>query len=518
MALETIEFFNNTGGLNYKSSQVSLQDNETPDAFDCHRDELGAITKRMGYLRRDGGGITVDVVGMADFQRVDGEVVRRSVVFAFDDGTIREGDDPSSLTTFRTGQTTNTLYDFTILNNVLFGANKANAPFTWNGTAFNTIPVSFVPQVVHAHQNRVFYTNIKGFPTRFLFSRDGDGTNVPVLNFIDIMSNDGQENRNFETLYDQLIIERSGSIWALAGTDLDFDSLTFNAFLSPINSNIGITGFRASANIRNVIYFWNEEGPYVLNGRDVKDIGNKIDPITDVQANIPFRINTGSYDEIQVVDNRLRGRVLFFMGRENTAFLNSALGFDYEMTGNWDPPYRWADTFRTVGLFEDDNEDEFILGGTTDGKIEQFEQGDSDDGQAINLLYRTKWFDLGSHVYIKRPFYIHLLLRGVGSHTLRVRGYLDFNRATPGLDTTLNLSGGSIWDTAVWDTDVWDGLFNITRRVNWGVGTTNGPNWGRHLQLELSNNAANERVVIEGFAISFVREGIFGTTFANTVS
>lgn len=513
--LQTASFFKNLGGVNLRSGLLSTNPDQADDILNMHSNMYGSWETRPGYDNFNTTPITgtPKIVGGFDYQKTVGSVTTRQRIVAADDGTIRDGSDPA-FPVLKSGLPTGNLYDFTTYLNTLIIAQPGIKPLSFDGFNFQELDQLTRPQIVHVHGSRLFYIDPEE-PSRVRYTRIGQLNNSPALNFFDVNTDDGQKLVGFATLYDQLIIFKEDSIFIMTGTDLDFDSVTLDFRVSQVNSAIGCTAFQTITVIRNLIFFLNEEGPYVFDGNQVTYIGQAIEDFFDPNSGETVTISQNAIDQSVAVDNRELHLFMLGMPKTSTGKIDFWVVYHYELK-NW-ALWEYNDDFSVAFVAEDAQDNEIIFFGDHAGNLFQNGIGFSDNGTGIPWRYRSIWLSMESEEVLKRFRRVRSFFRATSADPITFRAYLDFNRNTPVLTATLQAQDqGSLWDVSLWDVAIWDGISRFSRVNKYGQGVTSGTTRGIHTQLEWSGTTNAQKVILEGWNVSYIPMSVFGTTQQNT--
>jgi len=235
-------YFNNSAGLNDSQSTTEIQDSEATDLQNITFDTGGAIKKRYGYVTIPSGtsytitgGTGCTITGVYVYRKNDGSrilVATGSIngisAYVAEKTYQIGGGLPSgtfvnitgSSTLPSTGYTNNNLASFTVASNTLVFALPATIgqkPFMYSG---GTAPVQMLTSDTNApncslvvfHKNMLF-TNDTDKPSRIHYTDLTNGITVfPLINFIDVNANDGQQVRGMVSAFNALYIFKDRSI------------------------------------------------------------------------------------------------------------------------------------------------------------------------------------------------------------------------------------------------------------------------------------------------------------------
>jgi hypothetical protein len=127
--LEVLEAF--TGGLNLRSDQFNLQDNESPDLLNVVVDPRGGIRQRDGVDRLNTTALSADIKGVWGFFTDSGtaqKMVNYGTKVAY--ATTSNFTDLTNITARTDGSR---VYGMT-MNNVAYGVSRDKVSFRWNGS------------------------------------------------------------------------------------------------------------------------------------------------------------------------------------------------------------------------------------------------------------------------------------------------------------------------------------------------------------------------------------------------
>lgn len=306
----------------------------------------------------------------------------------------RDGeDDPwvDSLTVSFDGQATATLlasnftaggqFDFGQLNDLLAVMNGIDAPRKYDGTTLVTMGGD-PPHAPYglAHKNRFWMAR----GSRLYFSDLLDVESWPVLNFIDIMPNDGDNITGLKVHGDYLIIAKNHSIWMLTG------DTTSNFKVRRIHADKGCYAPRSLCIVNGMLSFVSDDGIYFSDMIQPVLISERIRSTWD--ALNKRRINLAAS---WFVDHKL----MVAVPDANSQRCNRVIVYDtlrQAFAGDriW-PVSCWVN-FREAG------EENTFYGRSDTGNIRKIKTGYNDDGASYEAIYESWAMAHGATEILKR--------------------------------------------------------------------------------------------------------------------
>jgi len=456
--LEVLEAF--TGGLNLRSDQFNLADNESPDLLNVLVDPRGGIRMRDGVDRLNTTALSADIKGIWGFHT--------------DTGTnqvmVNYGTDVAYATTGNftalTGITSRTagtrVYGMT-MNNVAYGVSGDKVAFRWNGSAAADLGLTLDGSAGNFPQAQyvAFWNNFAwaastvesgtNYKYRVRWSNANDPERWAAADYVDI---DKGEHGDYITgilpMGDRLLIFKSNSVYAIFG----FDSDSFQVVT--LTNSVGSTPLSSPVHSPFGVFFWSaEEGVYLYNGQQFIWLFSKLSPALD-----DARIRTTNPPQLAWGNNKLYVSTDWVEGGVTTRRV-----FIYDPTISADGS--WVATDIDVGpmlAFRPPNSAATVYGGCVantgvlvDVEDDQNRTSDRYVGSTeahIVSYFVTRWVTGKNPIVKKRWGRPRVVLSAEATITLPIQIYKDFDKSEQTNSFDLSVVGKvsqSRWDTAKWD-------------------------------------------------------------------
>lgn len=483
-----------SGGLNLRSDQFQLGDNESPSMLNVEIDPRGGIFSRGAMMRIN----TTDVTATWNPQKLYAfnSDSRRILLTTATNVWKSSGSDFTKLQYDNSGTPTDIVSDSSHGSCISFwgktalitsGVNSSiGDTYTWisgdatatklprtNAGAGGTLGwaidaasnVSNVPQSEHivVHANKVFIGQTKENSTvhknRIRWSLEGLTNKWREEDYIDILAG-GEGITGMIPVQGQLVIFKPSAVYLLVG----YDSDTFN--IVELTSHIGCADHHSMAASETGVYFWsNTNGLYYYDGSSLKDIFQPLRPLLDFN-----KINIVSSEKISVswVGKRLW---LSLPIADSATPTLPTVNYVYDPFLGSYTQFQTADGYGVIGgcNFIDavSNEVRLMIHPVEPCILSVDNYGVSNDSisaidatQPFNSYYRTKWHDAGSYMqrkFFRRPDFV--MKESSDDQDVTVSVFHDYNENTT--KRTFTLSQNSVsqfqWDdpSSVWDTAKW---------------------------------------------------------------
>jgi hypothetical protein len=500
MSINIFEQRDFSGGINLRSDQFQLADNESPQMMNLEIDPRGGLFSRGamrrinpndGYLRHAQGS-TVYTFGSAwkpkkvmPFYGTTPTIIftTETNIFRSTGGNltqieVSDGVPVASTTThgpcpvgwnktlyIATGGTaTSGNYFWNTTDNyatVITRAGQGGQPWQATAAAAGTVQPQAEHLVVHA--NKMFAasvseppavnasTPIDYYPNRLRWSLEGIPTKWNFDHYIDIIGG-GEGIRSIVSVQGQLLIFKPRAIYALVGYDTD----TFNVV--EISTTVGCEDHNYMAVSETGVYFWsNEHGFFYYDGSQLRDLTAPIRSLIDLN-----QVNTGSEESISV--GYIRKRVWISLPYSKTTSVSTpTVNFVFDPQLNCFIQFSTADN---AGLmsgcdFMNSSGDPIYLAihPTINAIMSVDIFGNAMDNitgteEGYVSYYRTKWFDAGTYMQRKmfrRPDFV--VKESTDEQTIIVGVYHDFDETSE--RRRFNLLQPEIFGFA-WDEDFWN--------------------------------------------------------------
>lgn len=481
-----------SGGLNLRSDQFQLADNESPLMLNVEIDPRGGIFGRGGMER-----INTTAVPSAGwtphklftFRAATGPKImltENNNVFYSTGGNFTKlqwnnAGTPTDVTTVSDHGACMTPW-----GNVMYfatGATGSNGGYKWTGTGYATqitatgqgphpwqdstnISQSVIPQAEHylTHANKLFAAYVSEppeknlaspivtYPNRLRWSREGVPENWDYEDYIDI-NGGGDGIHAIIVVQGQLLIFKPRAIYVLTGYN------SSNFAVTELTSTLGVDDHHCvAASDSGCFFFVHGKGLYYYNGSSISDIFAPLKPIIDlgyISDSVAARKNI----TVSWVGQRLWLSLPYSKSYSPT---NITVNFVYDPYLNAYTQFQTADGYGVMGgidFIDSTNREyrlfihpvqKFVLDVDKYGVATDNISGTT---QGFNSYYRTKWYDAGSYMQRKmfrRPEIV--IKESNNSQTIGVSVFHDFDEQEA--QRTFNISqpqtGGLVWDSGLW--------------------------------------------------------------------
>lgn len=462
--LETLESF--SGGLNLRSDQFNLGDNESPDLLNVDVDPRGGMRMRKGVDRRNTTALSADVQGMWGFH-TDAGVNQLMVNYGTKVAQSASGDftDLTGITARTDGSR---VYGAT-MNNVAYGVSYDKPSFKWDGSTAADLGTSMdgsdgnMPQGQYiaqwnnhlwvantyegstAHKNRVRWSWANQ-PEKWGYDSTDDS------DWVDIDPGEhGDYITGLSAFGDRLLVFKTNSVYAIYGYDSDsFQSVT-------LSNAVGSVPLSSPAASPGGVYFWHgREGVYWYDGQRFVWLFQKLKPAID-----DGRITFASAPQLAWGNNKLYVSVDWTTESGTT---RRTLVFDPTIGefGAWVLSDIDAGSLFSYRI---PNGAATVMAGcvSNTGRVVALEQDRDDDRYGattshIDSHFVTTWLEGKNPVVKKRWGKPRMITAADTSVTLSCEVYKDYDKATVSKSFDVPITGkagAALWDTAVWDTATW---------------------------------------------------------------
>lgn len=440
MRVKSIKSRDFTGGLNLRSNQFQLADNESPELLNMDVDPRGGVFTRRGVRP------LVDPLGdpihsVVQFHRLgaasdilvgSGAKVFRRAGASWDEVGTNGDDHPLSAAQF---------------GDALYIASGGGSPTKrWDGDELKDLGLTFrddfdqpwsgnAPRGEHvvAHNNHLWvagtYEGAGGefHPNRIRFSHPNNPEAWRSSDWFDVDPGvDGDQIVGLVPFQDHLIVFKRKSVYVVYGFDWE------SFYLQPVTREIGAVGPHAMAALPSgVVFFSDTGGIYAYDGKSLSWLFEAVQPAIDDGTIPPFRMSEVS---VGWVRNRVWVSVPW-IDEETQEHETRVLVYDpsLEKGGSWtlyDCPVTLP-----LGL-RDMHADELWLG-VIDGslvEIEVFQRhyddfGDGLGDRPIRTVFRTPWMDAGEVAVRKRFRRPWFVFHGTTNERIEIAVFRDYNLA-----------------------------------------------------------------------------------------
>lgn len=482
MAIEIFEQKDFTGGLNLRSDQFQLADNESPEMLNVEVDPRGGVFSRGGMARING----VDVSGTWNphhlfpfYGESNKLVLSNNSTVSYLNGSsftnISNGvADIASSSPNGVGLATwgSFLY-------MVCGSTGTTGGYRWSGTgnaeslsASGASPNPWQSSVNEAHlkipqaefichhANRMFvaHTTEEGVshPNRLRWSYEDIPQNWKQENHIDIEGG-GTHITGICVVNGGLVIFKEYAIYYLFG----YDETDFKVV--QISNDVGCYSPNAFAVTQQGVFFYaNRKGLYLFDGTNMSNIFEPLRPAYDlgyINTGLPEKVSLSwmgrrlwlslPYDETTNIATRQTINLVYDPSMGSYTMFSTADG--YGVMGGTDYRTATGDEIRVaihpsvpcvVEVDKYSNDYDSI---NVDGTISGF-----------STVYRTKWFDGGSYLQRKMFRRPDLVMRETETNELvNVKVFHDYQEAVGSQKREFNIILNSTSVGMEWDTDNW---------------------------------------------------------------
>jgi len=456
--LEVLEAF--TGGLNLRSDQFNLAENESPDLLNVLVDPRGGIRMRDGVDRLNTTAVASDIKGIWGFHTDGGTnqvMVNHGTAVAYaTTGNF------TALTNIAARTDGSRVYGMT-MNNVAYGVSYDKVSFRWNGSTDADLGTTLdgsagnFPQTQYVAFWNNFawaantYESATDYKYRVRWSNANDPEKWTAADYVDI---DKGEHGDYITgllpMGDRLLVFKSNSVYAIFGWDSDsFQVVT-------LTNNVGSIPLSSPCSSPFGVFFWSaDEGVYLYDGERFTWLFSKLSPAID-----DARITTTNAPQLAWGNNKLYVSVDWTEGGVTT---RRTLIYDPTLSAEGS----WITTDIDAGplhAYRPPNSAATVYGGCVantgiliDVEDDQNRTSDRYVGSTethIESHFVTRWVTGKNPIVKKRWGRPRVVLSAEATITLPILIYKDFDKSQQSNSFDLSIAGKvsqSRWDTAEWD-------------------------------------------------------------------
>ncbi|MFZ5559709.1 MAG: hypothetical protein ACOZAL_02870 [Patescibacteria group bacterium] len=259
---------------------------------------------------------------------------------------------------------------------------------------YNFVMLPFSLSVVH--KNRLYLGGNLTYPSRIYYSELNEPNNFHAINYFDINEKDAEKITGLATLYSgefaspyaDLYIFKPHHIYELSGNSAS----TFALF--EVISGIGAVAPKSIVSYGGAIFFLGDEGIYIFDGRSVKKISDKIEPIikgmnkTKIEKASAIFYDNHYWLSYPDSSDTVNSKVLVYSPQFDAW---GQISFSAGAPEIWIQQAGISDTIKML----------FGKG----GKIYRYGTDIKDESFSITGTYQSKWFDFGEPLDLKRLSY-----------------------------------------------------------------------------------------------------------------
>jgi hypothetical protein len=508
--MQTLRFFDNTGGMNLRASDVGLDNGNAEDIVNLHIAARGTWSNsNTGYIHLNTTPLVGPINGLYDYITLTGQ----SHLMAMAGNTLYTFEPNQGLATaISAGLAADRLVCFTTFQGLLVLCNGTDAPRKWDGFGAvenlagwpAVIPglTPGKPSISEIFANRLIFSGDDNHPSMIYISELENPENFTPdtgsdsAGAIQVSPGDGQRVTALKTLFlpmtnqEVLVIFKERSTYILTGSDAD----TFA--LQKISDEFGAVSHRCVLLIGNELMFLSKEGVTALSTATIQGnlttgfLSDRIRPQIE-------NLNRFKLHEAFALHLRHRQEVWWFVPGGSATRNQTVLVYNYGINRAWS---RRTGISAASGIVMNGN----VYTGNHEGIIQQQLKGNNYHGQPIPWTYRTGFHDLAAPRIRKRLKDIELFLRQISNVDVTVNMYWDFRRGS-GFKQSRTLTvvpdaASSIFGAARFGQDYYHFAgSSIFKFIPAGS--------GRYFQLELTGSAVNRPVEIEGWTATAIYGG-----------
>jgi len=295
----------NSGGLNYTSSPINLEDNESSDLLNIDFDKFGSFKKRGGYAQYNTTAFNSGAAwnGLIWFEKSDGN----SYLIGTCGDKIAEATNLSPTATPFTDRTNgltitagnNNHTSFAIHLDTVLGTNGVDAPWTAAGGAgasAMTVPTGLTTAkfvIVFSNYTFLFNVTVSGtaHKSRGYWSAIDSISSWSSSDFRDVSKNDGQEVTGVAVMGETLVIFKTRSIWNCFFTgDSDIPFIFRKS-----RSTVGCISGGSIQEVENGLIFRSSDGYYFYDGNNSFETSHRVKATLDTFASSRFQNVRSAY-------------------------------------------------------------------------------------------------------------------------------------------------------------------------------------------------------------------------------
>ena len=512
--MQTFRFFQNTGGLNLRANDVLAAPEEAEDIVNMHVGVNGTwTTKDIGYVALTDSPLESGATlrGMYEFQPLSGE---SQLIVAAGGKLFSAPPNSVSFTELASGFSTTAAVRFVTFQGLLIACNGVDAPQKYTGTG-SAEPLDGWPPVIPGVTPGM-PSMAAVFANRLVFSGDADNPSMVYLSALEspedftpttgatsagaiqIAPGDGERITALHTLYlpleneEVLVIFKERSTYLLTGHDAE----TFA--VHKVSDEFGAVSPHSVVQVGNELMFLTTEGVTTLSTATLQ--GNMTSGFASAKVHPVIRqLNRDKLSESFAVHLRERQEVWWFVAEGSYQQNQRVLVLSYAGTPAWSRRSGITAScacLTTQGL---------LLTGGYDGHLSQQLRGNTYDGEAIDWLYRTPFYDFSAPHLRKRIREVTLYLKQISALNVTVKAFWDIRRGSSQQEVhTLSVqpdAASSVFGVAVYGADFYAIIGSSLLKF-----TPSGS--GKFLQLEFSGSHAGQPVEIEGWTVTTIQGGL----------
>lgn len=467
-----------TGGLNLRSDQFQLADNESPEMLNVEVDPRGGVFSRGGMERIN----TVDVSGTWSPQKLYAFYGASNYLLLANSTKIAKFQSVAGVSSFVNLQaggidiSSSGAHGFCVApwgNNIYLATGSASTySYRWDGTTvtpilgitaggdWNASPRFINAEHIIVHANKMFAANVKAegvvYKNRIYWSQEDDPVKWAKDDWFEVNAG-GEGITGMATVNGALIVFKPHAIYAIYG----YDSTDFR--IVEVTTSIGCFSHHSIVQTENGVYFYaTHKGLHYFDGAQIVDLFEPIKPAFDLHY-----INAEAQEAVSLswIGRRLWLSVPYATDGTNATTPTLNIVFDPSMRSY--TMFKTADGKGVVAGcdWRDDAGREYKLMCHPSTPcvldVDRYElpyDAINVDGtfDGFETVYRTKWFDGGSYMQRKMFRRPDLVMRETDTiQSINVDVFHNYQEAVGSQARTFTLTQGSTVTGAVWDTSSW---------------------------------------------------------------
>jgi len=290
---------------------------------------------------------------------------------------------------------------------------------------------------------------------------------------------------------DKLIVWKNHSVWTVTlDTTTIGNYVVLDPSYQPISTLVGACNPDTAQVVENDVFYFGRKGIYVV-GYEPNFLN--LIRTNEISARIrPYLMGLSADDYLHVcsmyIDNKY---ILSFPDRKEMIVYDRERG---SFLGIWKTP--WG-VNRMQKYVDSSGTERWILGRSDTSQIYSFESSlNSDDGTAIQKVFKTKKEDMGHWSVLKMFKLIYMMFRNVtGQMTVNIQ--VEDRNGVVSTVKTFTVDGASVSGTTGWGSDLWGNVQYGQTSGEVVISLDEIPRWsqlfkaGRLLQFEITTTQAN---------------------------
>jgi hypothetical protein len=471
--------FTGYAGLNNKYSNVEIADNEASDLLNVEFDAVGAIVKRKGYTLVQNFG-TQQINSIIPYYTSGGS---RKLIITYGTSVVQYDPNTNTTTPITTTLNGNGLVFSGAIDTphsklYLVNGNSTDGLMSWDGTNFTKVSGAPNGKYLLYYKNHMYMAGDPNAPYRLYMSAQGDPTTWPALNYIDFPDGMGGIT-GLAQLGDSIIIFKEMGVYILKGSDP-----SNYVVVTTFSGQRGAVSHRSIVRIPNGLLFLARDGVWLFDGKKFELISDKIQG----------SVNQWNQSQLQSAVAFEYDHKYWLSVPEGTGQTTNNYTYVFSYLYGWWTRYNIP--MQACASFSAPNPTPYFA--DTNGNLMQAENGDSDNGAAIDAYLVTKNYDFGSPAHLKSFKQIFMFAQATSAnYNLTMTFIEDFGASVKTTTLPLPYQQSTKWGQFQWGLANWGGSGAIAST------STNVPGQARYLQFKVENNGANQPFTFLGWIVRY---------------